>query len=307
MIATPTNTTASHGLSLLMLLVLGTNWGLGFTLGKVGVLGGLHPLSYAFWQCLGGGLVLLAICAWRNLLPPVRLKHLRYYLICGATNVAMPNFVALTAAQHIPVGIIVLIISLAPLLTYAVSLGFGLERFSPRKVGGLVLGLTGALMILVPKSSLPSPDAAPWVAFALITPLCYGLSNVYLGWARPPDVASLSLGSAMQIAAGLVLLAMALLVGTVHVPFPPQTNAEIANVAHIAISGFGALVFFELMRMRGPVVASQVGYIVCLSGVFWGKLFFAEQHSFWIWAAMATIFTGLALVTWPARKVAAAA
>jgi drug/metabolite transporter (DMT)-like permease len=214
--------------------------------------------------------------------------------------------VVLTAARHIPIGIIVLIISLAPLITYAVALAFGLERFSPRRVSGLVLGLAGALMILVPKSSLPSPDDAHWVMFALLTPLLYGLSNVYLGWARPPDVPSLALGGAMQFAAGLTLLPMALLIGTMHVPLPPHTNAEIANVTHIAISGFGALVFFELMRMRGPVVASQVGYIVCLSGVFWGKLFFGEQHSFWVWAAMATIFTGLALVTWPARKPAAA-
>ena len=291
---------------MLMLLVLGTNWGLGFTLGKVGVTGGLHPFAYAFWQCLGGGVVLLAICAWRNLLPPVGLKHLRYYFICGATNVAVPNFVVLTAAQHIPVGIIVLIISVAPLVTYTVALVCGLERFSARRVSGLVIGLLGTLMILVPKSSLPSPDAAHWVAFALITPLFYGLSNVYLGWARPPDVPSLALGGAMQLASGLALLPMALLLGTMHVPLPPHSNAEIANLVHIALSGFGALVFFELMRMRGPVVASQVGYIVCLSGVFWGKLFFGEQHSLWVWAAMATIFTGLALVTWPARKPAVA-
>jgi drug/metabolite transporter (DMT)-like permease len=297
---------ASHGLSLLMLLFLGTNWGLGFTLGKVGVIGGLHPLAYAFWQCLGGGLVLLAICAWRDLLPPVRLVHLRYYLVCGVTNVAIPNFVALTAARHIPVGIIVLVISLAPLVTYAVALTLGLERFSARRVGGLVIGLLGTAMILVPKSSLPSPDATLWVLFALITPLCYGFSNVYLGVARPPGVPSLALGGAMQLAAGLALLPIALVLGAMHVPLPPQTDAEIANVSHIAVSGIGALIFFELMRLRGPVIASQVGYIVCLSGVFWGKLFFGEQHSLWVWGAMATIFVGLALVTWPARKPAAA-
>lgn len=302
----PPHAPVSHGLPLLMLLVLGTNWGLGFTLGKVGVLGGLHPLGYAFWQCAGGGLVLLAICAWRNLLPPVRFLHLRYYLVCGVTNVAIPNFVALTAARHIPVGIIVLVISLAPLVTYAVALSFGMERFSGRRVAGVILGLLGTMMILVPKSSLPSPDDAHWVLFALITPLSYGFSNVYLGWARPPGVPSLALGGAMQFAAGLSLLPLALMLGTMHVPLPPQTNAEIANVSHIAVSAFGALVFFEVMRLRGPVVASQVGYIVCLSGVFWGKLFFGEQHSLWVWAAMATIFAGLALVTWPARRPLAA-
>jgi drug/metabolite transporter (DMT)-like permease len=213
---------------------------------------------------------------------------------------------SLTAARHIPIGIIVLLISLTPLVTYTVALVCGLERFSARRVTGLIIGLLGALMILVPKSSLPSPDDVHWVVFALMTPLSYGLSNVYLGWARPPDVPSLALGGAMQFAAGVALLPVALLIGTMHVPFPPQTNAEIANVSHIALSGFGALIFFELMRMRGPVIASQVGYIVCLSGVFWGKLFFGEQHSLWVWAAMATIFTGLALVTWPARKPAPA-
>jgi drug/metabolite transporter (DMT)-like permease len=296
-----------HGVSMLMLLVLGTNWGLGFTLGKVGVTGGLDPLAYAFWQCFGGGLILVAICAWRRQLPPLRAQHLRYYLICGVTNVAIPNFVALTAARHIPVGIIVLLISLGPLITYGVALLAGLERFSARRVAGIVVGLLGTAMILVPRSSLPSPEAVPWVLFALITPLCYGVSNVYLGVARPRDVPSLALGGAMQVGAGAALLPLALAVGAMHVPLPPQTNAEIANLAHIAVSSFGALMFFELMRMRGPVIASQVGYVVCLSGVFWGKLFFGEQHSLWVWAAMLTIFAGLALVTWPARKVAGAA
>lgn len=300
---TPAPAPISHGLSFLMLLVLGTNWGLGFTLGKLGVIGGLHPLGYAFWQTFGGGLVLVAISGWRGQLPPVRALHLRYYLICGVTNIAIPNFVALTAARHIPVGIIVLLISLGPLITYAVAQIVGIERFSPRRVVGVVIGLVGAAMILVPKSSLPSPGDYLWVLFAMITPLCYGVSNVYLAVARPPDVPSLALGGAMQLGAAAALLPMALILGTLHMPFPPQTNAEIANVSHIAVSSLGSLIFFELMRLRGPVIASQVGYVVCLSGVFWGKLFFDEQHSLWIWAAMATIFAGLALVTWPPRAM----
>jgi drug/metabolite transporter (DMT)-like permease len=93
----PPSLSASHGLSLFLLLVLGTNWGLGFSLGKFGVTGGLHPLAYAFWQCAGGGAVLVAISLFRGRLPPVDWRHLRYYLICGVTNIAMPNFIALTA------------------------------------------------------------------------------------------------------------------------------------------------------------------------------------------------------------------
>lgn len=293
---------SGHGVSLLLLLVLGTNWGLGFSLGKVGVIGGLHPLSYAFWQCTGGGLVLLAVCAFRRQLPPVTWTHLRYYFICGITNIAMPNYVALTAARHIPVGIIVLLVSLGPLLTYGVAQLAGIERFNLRRAAGILVGLIGAALILVPKSSLPSPEAYGWVLFAMLTPVCYGVSNVYLGVARPPNVPSLALASAMQLAAGASLLPLAAILGTIHVPLPPLTTAEAANLAHIAVASFGSLVFFEIMRLRGPVFASQVAYIVCLSGVFWGKLFFGEQHSLWVWAAMGVIFLGLALVTWPARQ-----
>ena len=298
----------SHALSLLLLLILGTNWGLGFTLGKFGVTGGLHPLAYAFWQCTGGGLVLLAVCAARRQLPPLSLRHARYYLLCGLSNVALPNLFALTAMAHgVPAGIIVLLVSLAPLLTYAVALVARLEGMNARRAAGILVGLTGAALILVPRASLPSPELYGWVMFALLTPLCYGISNVYLAWARPPDVPSLTLGSAMQLAAGACLLPLAIAFGKMHVPWPPFSTAEIANLAHIAVSGIGSMFFFELMRMRGPVFASQVGYIVCLSGVFWGKLFFGEQHSIWVWLAMAVIFAGLALTTWPTRPAVKAA
>ncbi len=298
----PPSHPAPHGVSLLLLLVLGTNWGLGFSLSKFGVTGGLHPLGYAFWQCAGGGLVLLAISYFRGHLPPLGWRHLRYYLICGIANIALPNFIALVAVRRVPVGIVVLLVSLAPLITYGVAQLAGLERFSLRRAAGIVVGLIGAAMILVPRASLPSGEAFGWVLFAMGTPLCYGVSNVYLAVARPPGVPSLALGGAMQFGAASALLPVGLAVGAMHVPLPPLTTAETANLLHILVSGLGSLIFFELMRMRGPVIASQVGYIVCLSGVFWGKLFFGEQHSLWVWAAMVVIFTGLALVTWPARR-----
>jgi drug/metabolite transporter (DMT)-like permease len=295
--------TPPHGLSLLLLLILGTNWGLGFTLSKFGVMGGLHPLAYAFWQCTGGGVVLLLICAVRRQLPPVTWRHVRYYFLCGVSNIAAPNFIALTALSHgIPVGIIVLLVTLAPLITYGIAQVTGLESFNRRRVAGIAVGLAGAGFILIPSTSLPSPDALGWVVFALMTPLCYGFSNVYVAWARPADVPSLALGGAMQLVAGASLLPLALAFGKMHVPWPLST-AEIANLSHIAVSSIGSMIFFELMRVRGPVFASQVGYIVCLSGVFWGKLFFGEQHSIWVWLAMALIFAGLALVTWPKRRV----
>jgi drug/metabolite transporter (DMT)-like permease len=55
--------------------------------------------------------------------------------------------------------------------------------------------------------------------------------------------------------------------------------------------------FFEVMRLAGPVFFSQTGFLVTLSGVFWGWFLFGETHSAYVWAAMAAIFLGLGLVT----------
>ncbi|HEX6978435.1 MAG TPA: DMT family transporter [Alphaproteobacteria bacterium] len=286
-------------LPLALLLVLGANWGLGFALAKLGMTGGLAPLAYAYWQCTGAGLVLLAICAARGELPPLDWRHVRYYLIAGATNIAAPNTVAFTTVRHIPVGIVVLMVTMTPLLAYGFAQLFGLERFDRHRALGIALGFLGTLLILVPRTSLPSPDMAGWVLFAVLTPTFYAGSNLYIGWARPADVPSLALGAAMQLAAGFVLLPLALASGSFHVPLPPFTTGELANLGHVAVAAIGALLFFEIIRMAGAVFVSQVGYVVCLSGVFWGYVIFDERHSLWIWAAMASILGGLVLVTRP--------
>jgi len=286
-------------LPLALLLVLGANWGLGFALAKLGVTHGLSPLAYIYWQCTGAGLVLLAICAARGELPPLGWRHVRYYLIAGATNIAAPNTAAVTSVQYIPVGIVVLIVTLTPLLAYGLAQLFGLERFDWRRALGIALGFVGVLLILVPRTSLPSPDMAGGGLLAVLTPTFYAGSNLYIGWARPARVPSLALGAAMQLAAGIVLLPVALASGPFHVPLPPFTTGELANLGHVAVAAIGALLFFEIIRMAGAVFLSQVGYVVCLSGVFWGYLIFDEHLSLWVWAAIASILCGLVLVTRP--------
>jgi drug/metabolite transporter (DMT)-like permease len=41
----------------------------------------------------------------------------------------------------------------------------------------------------------------------------------------------------------------------------------------------------------------MAGYIITVSGVFWGILFFQEVHSSWVWASLILMMGGMALVT----------
>jgi drug/metabolite transporter (DMT)-like permease len=122
------------------------------------------------------------------------------------------------------------------------------------------------------------------------------VSNVYVGKYRPSGVDSIGLAGAMQLGSVAVALPLALYSG-LHVPLPPAHAGDWALIVQASINWIGSLLFFEVMRLAGPVFFSQTGFLVTLWGVLWGWMLFDETHSAYIWAAMAAIFVGLALVT----------
>ena len=60
-----------------------------------------------------------------------------------------------------------------------------------------------------------------------------------------------------------------------------------------------ALAFYmmiEIIRISGPVYFTTVNFIVPLTGIGWGFLFFDDSHSLWIWAALGLMILGVFLV-----------
>jgi drug/metabolite transporter (DMT)-like permease len=82
----------------------------------------------------------------------------------------------------------------------------------------------------------------------------------------------------------------------VYVPGFPIGLAESIILVQIGISSICYLAFFAIVRSAGPVFFSQVGYLVTMTGLFWGILVFDESYSVWLWLAVGLIFSGLALV-----------
>ena len=275
---------------------MGAILGLNFSLAKIGMSHGIAPSAWTLFVNATAGVVLMAIAAWRGTAPGALWPHRRYALIAGATAVAIPNFIVVLAMRHVPAGLAAMLSTLAPLMTYAIALGFGMAALQRWRVAGLGLGVLGAVLVLGPRTSLPDPAMWPWVAMCLWVPLFYAASNIYIARRRPEGVDSLGLAAAMQWGAFLSLLPLALVQG-VHLPLPPAHAGDWALLAQASLSWVASLLFFEVMRLAGPVFFSQTGFLVTLWGVLWGWLLFGETHSAWIWAAMLSIFAGLALVT----------
>ena len=283
-------------LPLLILLAVGTGWGLGVSLNKFGSANGIRPIGYLFWLAVGAGLVSFLICVARRKLPRLSREHLRYYFLTAATRTASANFILYTVVQHIPAGVMSVILGTAPIFTYGLSLSLRMEPFNAARLTGIVVGLVGVVLFVAPRESLPDPSMAWWVAAALGAPILYSIANIIIDRQRPSEGDSVTFAVGMLWATAIIVLPVALLMGDFYVLWPPLGWAELALFAHMVISGIAFFGLFELIRMAGPTYASQLTYIVTLTGILFGILMFGEVHSFWVWAATACVLGGVALV-----------
>lgn len=287
---------SSRFLPLAILILLGCLWGAMLVLGRVATQAGVPPIAFAFWNCAGGATIIGALAVARRIPLTVSPRHLRYYAIAGLISSALPNTLAFTLVAPIGTGLTGVLFALSPIVTYGVAMSARRDRFDPLRGLGLVIGLSGTLLILLPKSSLPSQEAVHWLLIGLAMPVLLALGNVYRSAAWPPGAASLTLAVGMLTAAGLWLLPAMLATGSFYVPLPPQHDGDRATIAIFCVGGALYVLYFELLRLAGPVYFSQISYVITASGVVAGMAVFGESHSGWVWLAIAVIFAGVLLV-----------
>ena len=285
----------SAGPAWLALIVIGSGWGASQLFAKMVVAGGHHPVGIAFTATALGAVILTVVMVATGRRLPLRRRDVVFYGICGFLGTALPNSVSYLAYQELQVGVISIVLATVPMATMLGALAFGMERPELVRMLGISLGAGAVLMLVVPEASLPEPGQALWVILPVITSLSYAGENIYLAWAQRTDL------DPVQVLTGLFWGALVLLTPVTvgmgaWMPMGRFDTAEWAligmTLAHIGAYGG----FVWLIARAGPVFASQVGYVVTITGVVLGILVLGEAHSAWVWGALAVMLAGLALV-----------
>ncbi len=276
-------------------VAVGVGWGATYLLSKFATSTGHDPLGITLITAvMGAFLTTLAMVLMRKSLPLGR-PALVFYLVCGIVGTALPNTLSYITIKHLPVGIVAILNAIVPMLTLLLSWLVGLEKPQWRRVMGLLLGAGAVMLIAIPQTSLPKPGDAFWVLLALIVALSYASENVIVDKWKPKGCDALCIMTGLSWAAVLLVLPAVIATGG-WVDLSPWSGVEVSLIAmgllHIAC--YLGLVW--VIDKGGAVFAAQIGYIVTLSGVFWGMVILGERHSGWIWAALAMMFVGLALV-----------
>jgi drug/metabolite transporter (DMT)-like permease len=280
----------------LMLFVLGMSLALVLVFNRVAADNGVPFIPYVFWQSLGGCVILLILALTLSGFPPISWVHARVYVVTGTLNLTIPYLIFAFVASKVPTGILSLGLSLVPVTIYALALMFRLDSFRIVRFFGILLGLAGLLLVLLPKASLPSPDMVGWVALGLVAPLCYALNAICVAMLRPPEGDSVQLAGGLMFAGSISMLAVMAVTGEWWAFDGTFGDGHWATIAAMANNALTFYLIFELIKRAGPVFFSMVNYVATLTSMGLGIWLFRDAHSLWIWAALALIGASLVLV-----------
>ena len=286
----------------LMLVLMGAGWGLSVPLSKIAVSTGHQPFGLIFWQLAIVVIVLGAICALRGRPLEMGRRYWRLLIMVALTGAVLPDIFFYLSAARLPGGVMSIIISSVPMFSLPIALAMGNEDFAWRRLAGLLVGLTGIVLLMAPDTSLPQSALAVFVPVALLAPLLYATEgNLVARWGTQGlDSVQVILGA--SIFGMVVSLPLAVFSGQWINPLDTFGVPELALVAAAALHALTYAGYVWMVGRAGSVFTAQTSYLVTTFGVIWSMLLLSERYSGFVWTALGMMLLGMFLVQ-PRRSI----
>lgn len=281
---------------LIFLVFLGSSWGFYFSLLKIAVLSGISYLGIVTLTTLGVGAGMSLIALLRGRRPGWSRHHHGFYLVCALSGYLLPMIVEVWVIGHMPAGVLTLIVSMAPLVTLLFAWLLKTDRVDAARVAGIGIGAVAIFVVLLPDVHASETVAWRWLLLAALVPISYAVHHNFAArfWPGQDDSYQVACGEAIY--GSVLLLAVSL--------FTWQwQDVQAWNAGHgaIVIMALIALVdiylYFELIRIKGPIFTSHANYFMIVSGVLWGMLIFDERPSPMTWLSGVMLIASLYLIS----------
>lgn len=251
----------------LTLLLIGLIWGSSFILMKKGL------VFFTDTQVAALRIGLAWLVTMPFLIPKLKGisgRQWKILLAVGLFGNGIPAFLFTAAQRHLDSALVGMLNSSVPVLTVLIgALAFGL-RVSVQQAIGLVTGLVGALLLIVPQGAM----SFQWQAlFVVAASSCYALNlNVVKRYLQDVPIMTITAGAFLWVGPFCIM----------HVLMGDFTSRIVVDGAWLAFMGvvilavlgtaLAVLMFNRLILLSGPLFASMVTYIVPVFAVMWGIL-----------------------------------
>jgi drug/metabolite transporter (DMT)-like permease len=274
------------------LLVLAAVWSGSFLLTEI-ALRDFGPLTIAAGRVALGAAFLAAWMKARGTVLPV--ERWPAFLAMGLLNNAIPFSLVFWAQETIDSGLAAILNATTPLFAAVLAAGAGLERLTPPRLFGLVLGLAGVAALIGPEAWLGADQTLMAEAAVLLATLFYAAAGLFgkhaLG-GMAPDAAACG----MLLGSSVLLIPAALLVEA-----PWQANPGPAGiVAVLAFGLFGAALayglYFRILASAGATNLLLVTFLLPVGALVLGVGFLNEEVGAGELAGLALILLSLTLI-----------
>ncbi len=283
--------------ALILLIILGIDWASGYAIAGYCMTHGVNPYGYGFWQSFGPFLLLLIIQAIRRELWLDK-NGMLYALLCGLFGIVIPNLLIYFAARHIPSGLLTILANVSPILTYILAVSFKDETFSFQRAGLVLFGLIGVGLIILPNQHGLELEAGNWWLYlALLIPLSYAFSAVYISRFHPGSGNVLSYSMWMLMFSSLCISPLAV-INQGYYPLRLNDLPSLLIVIEILLSTLGYGLLFIIIKKVGAVYYTLVNAVAVITGVLYGVLLFGQHFSNVTYVAIAIILLTIVGLTY---------
>ena len=171
------------------------------------------------------------------------------------------------------------------------------ERMTPRKIGGVLLGVAGVVTMIGP-TLLANIGTGAVAQLACITAsLCYALAAVWARRFKGLGLSPMSVTTGQLTAGAAMMLPLALLVDQPWTrPFPPLVAWGAISALALMCTAFGYVLYFKLIDSAGATNALLVTLLVPPVAILLGSLFLGETLAPQDFAGLGLIALGLAAI-----------
>ena len=283
---------------LALLLLLATLWGASYTFIKLGV-ATIAPITLIAARTAIAGLLLVAIMRWRGVRLPRDTATWRRFIMQACLNSVIPWTLLAWGERSVDAGLATILNSASPIFTFLLTAALTRhEAASPRKLVGVVAGMTGICLIVGVDAFGAIGEGLVAELAIVVATLCYACAAIFgrnFKGLDPmaPAAGSLLAGAAFLIPASLVLerpLTMA-----------PSAVSILALLGLAVVStALAFVIYFRLIQTLGSVGTTAQAYLRVPIGVGIGVAVLGERLSPTAWIGLACVVVGVAAMTIPA-------
>ncbi len=275
----------------LLLGLLGLVWGSSYVLIKKG----LEAFDPGQVACLRIGITAIAFSPVFILrFKKIDWTKLKYFAVVGFAGSFFPAFLFSFAQTQISSSITGVLSSLTPLFTLGLGILFFKTPFFWTKVFGVLVGLTGAILLIV-FGKEAGADGNIWYGLLVVLGSLFYASSVNTVGAHLQTMNALTISAVSFILIGIPAIAYLFYSDFTAVLVEKENGwAALGYIGILSIFGtvIATVIFFRLVQLTDAVFSSMVSYLIPLVAIMWGAVV-GEPITFYHLIGMLLILFGV--------------